>query len=48
MKKLRRFIFCFLLSCQAAAGVFPFFKLNPKPPICVQEENPCKDVEEVD
>ena len=50
MKKLRHFIFCLLLSCQAAAGLLPVFRipLDEKPPIQVQEENPCKDTREAD
>lgn len=46
MKKLHRFIFCLMLSCQAVAGLLPVFRmqLNTKPPIYVQEECPCDDV----
>ena len=43
MKKLRCFLFCLMLSMQAAAGLFPVFRQEPKPPIQVMEENPCDD-----
>jgi len=50
MKKLRRILFYLMLSCQMAAGLFPVFRmhLNAKPPIYVQEENPCKNSREAD
>ena len=40
MKKLCRILFCLMLSCQVAAGLFPVFRmhLNAQPPIYVQEE----------
>lgn len=48
MKKIRRFIFCFLLSCQAAVALFPVFRphLNAKPPIHFQKPNPLDDIRE--
>jgi len=46
MKKLRRILFCLMLSCQVAANLFPVFRmhLNAKPPIYVQEESPLDDI----
>lgn len=43
MKKLHRFIFCLMLSCQIATGIFPVLYQNPNPAIQVMEENPYKD-----
>ena len=48
MKKLCRILFCLMLSCQVAAGLFPVFHQNPKPPIHVMEENPYKNAVEND
>jgi len=45
MKKLRRFIFCLMLSSQIASGLFPVIRtqLSENPPIQVMEENPYKN-----
>ncbi|MBP3595672.1 MAG: hypothetical protein J6J44_14215 [Lachnospiraceae bacterium] len=45
MKKLRRFIFCLMLSSQIASGLFPVIRtqLSENPPIQLMEENPFDD-----
>jgi len=45
MKKLRCFLFCLMLSMQAAAGLFPVFRpiTVTKAPISICEECPFKD-----
>ena len=40
MKKLRCFLFCLMLSMQAAAGLFPVLRQEPKSPVQIADGNP--------
>ena len=46
MKKLRRFIFCLILSLQATTGLLCFFSPGMGPMPNMHKENPLKNVGE--